>query len=276
MANYNSFVFEGHGLSEVTGAFDPGAVGNGLKENDLADGIVSAARAYLAKTELSIHYDENNFLDKDLAGNTYSAKAGISVHINAGGGTGTEVFVPNREVHLSLDFDLVQEISSLLGIRNRGVKSRNYSTDATYLRTNGVAVNATDYYREIRDAWDRGISLAILEVGFIDNATDAAKMAENIDGIGWLVAKYIASLCGVELKKEVTLYKVQCGAFSVRNNAEALKVRLAGEGYRPFIVLVNGLYKVQVGAFGIRENAERLERELKDRGYNTYIVEVKQ
>lgn len=36
----------------------------------------------------------------------------------------------------------------------------------------------------------------------------------------------------------------------------------------------NKLYKVQVGAFGIKENAEALEKELKKNGYSTIIVEV--
>ena len=39
MANYNSFIFEGHGKSEKTGGYDPGATNGGFKENDLADAI---------------------------------------------------------------------------------------------------------------------------------------------------------------------------------------------------------------------------------------------
>lgn len=33
----------------------------------------------------------------------------------------------------------------------------------------------------------------------------------------------------------------------------------------------NKLYKVQIGAFGIKENAEKLEQKAKDAGFNTYI-----
>ena len=97
MAKYDAFVFEGHGTSEKTGAYDPGATFNGVRENDLADAIVTEAMVYLKASGLNIHRDENNFVDLDLAGNTYKFNCGVVVHINAGKGVGTEVFVPINE-----------------------------------------------------------------------------------------------------------------------------------------------------------------------------------
>lgn len=238
MANYNSFIFEGHGKSERTGAYDPGAVSGTVKENDLADAIVTAAMNYINPTGLSIHRDENNYTDMDLAGNTYTAKAGIVVHINAGGGTGTETYVPCKETFLEEDFKIVSNISTLLGIPNRGVKSRDYNTGNTYLRTNGVALSYTDYYKEIRDAWAQGISLAILEVGFIDTS-DLGKIQANINKIGFYVAQYVAKLCGVNLEQPVppkppvddVYYRVVCGSFKDKANAEARKNELISKGY---------------------------------------------
>lgn len=235
MANYDSFVFEGHGKSEVTGAYDPGAVGNGFKENDLSDKIVAKAKNYLDANGLTnIHYDENNYIDLDLAGNTYKFKCGTTVHINAGGGSGVEIYVPLGESYLQSDFDITANISLALGIPNRGVKSRDYDTERTITRTNGVKVGGKDYYKEIRDAWGRGISLSILEVGFIDTG-DVHKINANIDRLGYEVAKYIATNCGVTLKPYTTptppptpsvIYRVlsdgkQVGAYSVVDNAVA-------------------------------------------------------
>lgn len=238
MATYNSFIFEGHGTSERTGAYDPGAVNGTVRENDLADKIVTAAMNYLKATGLSIHRDENNYSDNDLAGNTYTSKAGISVHINAGGGTGTETYVPCREKYLIEDFKLVKNISGALGIPDRGVKSRDYNTGRVYMRTDGVALSYTDYYKEIRDAWSQGISLAILEVGFIDTS-DLQKIQANIDTIGFLIAQYIAKLCGVELTKPEppppvesdVYYRVVYGSFKEKTNAEARKQELESKGY---------------------------------------------
>lgn len=246
MATYNSFIFEGHGTSERTGGYDPGATSGSIKENDLADKIVTAAMNYLKSTGLSIHRDENNFTDNDLAGNSYTAKAGISVHINAGGGTGTEIYVPAKEKFLTEDFNLVKNISGELGIPNRGVKSRDYNSGSTYTRSDGVALAFTDYYKEIRDAWSLGISLAIIEVGFIDTS-DLQKIQNNIDDIGFFIAKYIAKLCDVELSKPEApkpvekpvdntttadvYYRVVCGSFKARENAETRKKELEAKGY---------------------------------------------
>ena len=242
MANYNSFLFEGHGYSEKTGGYDPGATNGAVKENDLVDAINKAAKKYLDTTKLSIHYDENNYTDKDLAGNTYTAKAGTVTHINsAAGASGVEIIVPINEKYLKYDLELAEEISKLLGIPNRGVKSRDYNTEAFVPRVAAVAYGGTDYYGEIRDAWSRGISLSIIEVGFIQS--DLAKIQTNIDNIGWLIAKYIANLCGVEIKKPVaatsttdnTYYRVVVGSFKDRTNAVLQQEKLKKSGYDSFI-----------------------------------------
>ncbi len=71
-----------------------------------------------------------------------------------------------------------------------------------------------------------------------------------------------------------TLYKVQCGAFSVKSNASNLKTKLIKEGFTDaYIVSINGLYKVQVGAFAVKDNAVKLQEKLKDKGYKTFIVQ---
>lgn len=246
MANYNSFIFEGHGTSERTGSYDPGASANGFRENDLADKIATSAMNYLKPLGLSIHRDENNYADFDISGNTYMSKAGVTVHINAGGGTGVECYVPMREGYLGYDFELVADISNELKIPNRGVRSRDYDSELTYNRTNGVKLNGKDYYKEIRDAWSVGVSLNILEVGFIDTS-DVHKINSNIDKIGFAVAKYIANLCGKTLEKPVvkppvrpnvsreTYYRVVAGSFKNRNEADKRAAELKSKGYDTFI-----------------------------------------
>ena len=242
MANYNSFLFEGHGYSEKTGGYDPGATNGAVKENDLVDAINKAAKKYLDTTKLVIHYDENNYTDKDLAGNTYTAKAGTVTHINSAvGARGVEILVPINEKYLKYDLELAEEISKLLGIPNRGVKSRDYNSEAFVPRINGIAYGGSDYYGEIRDAWSRGISLSIIEVGFIQ--ADLAKIQTNIDGIGWRIAKYIANICDVEIKKPVaatsttdnTYYRVVVGSFKDRTNAVLQQEKLKKSGYDSFI-----------------------------------------
>lgn len=69
-----------------------------------------------------------------------------------------------------------------------------------------------------------------------------------------------------------TLYRVQLGAFAVKENAERLLGQLRAVASDAFIVNVDGLYKVQVGAFSVKANAERLAEKLENQGYSTYIT----
>ena len=85
------------------------------------------------------------------------------------------------------------------------------------------------------------------------------------------------------LKKETeqarTLYRVQCGAFSIKANAEKLQKEIRAlpddlkVGYKnAYIRQINGLYKVQVGAFAKRENADKAVKDLAEMGYNAFIT----
>lgn len=248
MSNYNSFVFCGHGFSEVDGSFDPGATAQGKTENALARKINGYAKEYLDRTPLAIHYDEQNYKDVDLKGNSYSAASGITTHINAGKGTGTELFVPVGRKDLKQDFELVSSISSALGIANRGVKSRVSGSGETVKRTDGVSLSGKDYYKEIKDAWNLGNGLVILEVGFIDT-TDLTKMETNTKKVGYLIAKYICSRCGVTVPPYETPASPQpsvTSSYKIKITADVLNVRSgAGVNYsKVTVVNKNEVYTI--------------------------------
>lgn len=247
MATYNSFIFEGHGHSEKNGNFDPGATHNGVTEHSLVEAIVNEAKRYLDKTKLNIHYDENNFIDVDVAGNTYTSKCGISVHINSThGASGVECYVPMGEKYIKFDEDICSAIASKLNIPNRGVRSRDYDSGTYHKRINGKPLNGKDYYGEIREAWNRGISLCILEVGFIQN--DLSKIQSNIKYLGYLVAKYIANANDVSITEDKptaptptqpssgTKYRVVCGTYVDKTNALAQQERLKKAGFDSFLL----------------------------------------
>lgn len=74
---------------------------------------------------------------------------------------------------------------------------------------------------------------------------------------------------------ENTIYKVQLGAFKIRENADNLMKQLATKNIASCIVIYPTLYKVQVGAFKVKENADIMLKKMKDLGYtDAYIVEV--
>lgn len=71
------------------------------------------------------------------------------------------------------------------------------------------------------------------------------------------------------------IYKVQCGAFKVKKNAEALKAQLNAKGFNAFIKEDGDYYRVQCGAFKQKANAEGLVKTLKAAGFKPIIKEEK-
>lgn len=199
---FDSFVLIGHGAYGA--GFDCGAVNKDkhITEYEINKMIVDVAKKYLDKTGLKIQYGENNLYNKHLSGNKYSLKCGVSVHVNSysESSTGVEVLAPFLETELGGDFEFCKNISLALGISNRGVKSMCLETKTYIPRTNGVAINKLNYLGEIRDAWNRGISLSILECGFIHH--DINNILANIDVIGYYVAKYICDYAKINISYE--------------------------------------------------------------------------
>ena len=248
MANYDIAIFKGHGKSEKDGKFDCGAVGNNKTEYEVVNQLVEKIALLLTNSSYKVHVDENNYKDNDTLGNSYRLKYALSIHLNAGGGTGSECIVPLGESYFKIENNILAELSKL-GFVNRGVKSRDYNSEKWSQRTHGVKMSGTNYYGEIRQAWDNGISLTILEVGFIDNLNDLNKILSNLDKIAYIIASSIAQEDGkvikplevVEPPKPSTneFYRVVCGSFSNKANAEARVKELKKHNFECFIEKYN-------------------------------------
>lgn len=70
------------------------------------------------------------------------------------------------------------------------------------------------------------------------------------------------------------LYRVQCGAFGKKENAEKLLKELNAKGWQGFITYVGNLYKVQLGAYTVQTNAENLMNKLKASGFSAFVTTV--
>lgn len=196
MANYDFSVFAGHNKSK-SGAYDPGACYGGLEEAYFTKEI--ATQVYnLLKDKFVVQLGENNYTDNLLKGHNISKKFAISIHINAGKGKGAEAYIPLNESYTVVEQNILNGLAEL-GLTNRGVKSRDYNTEKYYQRTNGIKIGGTDYYKEIREAWKQGISLTILEVGFIDS-DDINIIKNNISKISFIIASSIAKEYGKVLE----------------------------------------------------------------------------
>lgn len=81
----------------------------------------------------------------------------------------------------------------------------------------------------------------LIEYGFMDSRTDYPIISteEYAKAVGYATADAIAEVAGLKEKpQEKTLYRVQCGSFSNRENAEKLQIALKNDGFDAVIVEV--------------------------------------
>lgn len=69
-----------------------------------------------------------------------------------------------------------------------------------------------------------------------------------------------------------TLYYVQSGAYSKKENADAQAAKLKAKGFEVLIKKIGNLYKVQTGAYSKKENADAQLAKLKAAGFDAFVT----
>lgn len=94
-----------------------------------------------------------------------------------------------------------------------------------------------DYYGVLRGAADVGVTALLVEHSFHTNeaATKWLMIDENLQRLANEEAAVIANYYGLQKLSAAMLYRVQVGAFAVRENAEQLLSKLQEDGYEGFI-----------------------------------------
>ncbi|MBU8733425.1 N-acetylmuramoyl-L-alanine amidase [Cytobacillus oceanisediminis] len=147
------------------GGTDPGAVGNGLQEKNLTLKIATRIKDILTleydnvSIRMSRTGDQTVSLsERTNAANAWGADFFLSVHINAGGGTGYEDFVYPGVGAPTTTYqnNIHAEIMKLVDFYDRGKKQANFHV-----------------LRETR------MPALLTENGFIDNTNDAAKLKSS-------------------------------------------------------------------------------------------------
>lgn len=153
------FLDPGHGGN------DPGAAGNGLLEKNLTLAISLRIRKFLAEynnvqVRMSRETDKTLTLGQrtDMA-NSWGADYLISVHINAGRGTGYEDFIHTSPSRASITYQNI--------MHEEIMQQTRWGVDRGKKRGNLHMVRASN------------MPAILTENGFIDNASDAAKLKQS-------------------------------------------------------------------------------------------------
>jgi len=123
------------------GGKDPGAVGNGLQEKVITNKIVNYAMTYLTANYMGFEQRTTRTGDQSTSlaqrsnlANNWGADAFISVHINAGGGTGFESYIYNGGVgpatinlQNSIHAEVLKAMRGFGSVTDRGKKRANFA-----------------------------------------------------------------------------------------------------------------------------------------------------
>lgn len=227
------------------GGSDPGAVANGLREKDLTLDICKRIKRHLEDNYTGIKVHMTRTTDKYLSlsqraqfANSQKAHLFVSVHINAGGGTGYEDFIYNKlsnssttaKMRDTFHKEVVKEQSFW---RNRGKKKANFAV----LRETKMAAILT-------------------ENGFIDTKSDADKLKSSsyLDKIAKGHAEGIAK--ALNLKKKSTS--------STNKKTTTSTKKTSSSGKKTY-------YRVVAGSYTERKNADAQVKKLKKAGIDAFI-----
>ena len=167
--------------------------------------------------------DENDTLSEEIKEcNAYAPDLAVDIHNNAGGGDGAEAFYHyGGGTSKTLAENILAEIVKV-GQNSRGAKIRKND-------------NGKDYYGFIRQT---SCPAVIVECAFVDNPTDLKILVTEGDRqkVGQAVGYGILKTLGIEFQSETSIiYRVQVGAYSIRQNAEAMQKKLKEAGFNSYI-----------------------------------------
>lgn len=159
----------GHGMSNrERGVYDPGACSGGEQEASIAMEWGNELRSQLMAKGVKVIRTRRDAKDpapvsrRDDIAVSYGGDIMISLHCNSGGGkaSGAEVFYRGADDN-AMAAKLSAAVASVLGIRDRGAKTEKECQHKS------LAV------MEFDKCW-------LIELGFIDNAGDRAKLLDPV------------------------------------------------------------------------------------------------
>lgn len=187
----NICVSIGHGKS-AKGGYDSGALGGGYQEfkisREIGKYIGEIFKGYACTADV-INYDATLYLTDRIAHvNKHGYDLAMEIHLNASGGTGSEVYYKHKSASGKLLAGAISKsIANTFGIRDRGAKVKINPS------------NGTDYFGFVRSCKCESL---LIETVFIDTASDR-KHVETAAGqrrCAEAIVKAIADFYGIKKK----------------------------------------------------------------------------
>ena len=181
----------GHGKS-AKGGYDSGALGGNYQEfkiaSEIGKYIGEVFKGYDCSSDV-INYDATLYLTDRIAHvNKHGYDLAMEIHLNASGGTGSEVYYKHKSTSGKLLAGAISKsIAKTFGIRDRGAK----------VKINPA--NGTDYFGFVRSCKCESL---LIETVFIDTASDR-KHVETAAGrrqCAEAIVKAIADFYGIKKK----------------------------------------------------------------------------
>jgi N-acetylmuramoyl-L-alanine amidase len=201
-----------------------------LNEMQVCNKIAIACETYLKASGFTVKRaaQGQNMYTSIEESNTWGADLHICIHTNAGGGKGCEVYTYAGTKTVNKWAEPIYNcIAAITESSDRGLKTANFA--------------------ELKGT---KCPCVYCECEFHDNVTTAKWIIEHTDDLGKAIATGVCKAEGVTLKSASTasattgskLYRVQVGAFSVKENADAYLEKLKKAGFEGFIVEVSKTY----------------------------------
>lgn len=188
----------GHGKS-AKGGYDSGALGGNYQEfkigREIGKYIGEVFKGYACTADV-INYDATLYLTDRIAHvNKHGYDLAIEIHLNAAGGTGSEVYYKHKSASgKKLAGAISKSIANTFGIRDRGAKVKINPS------------NGTDYFGFVRSCKCESL---LIETVFIDTASDR-KHVETAAGqrqCAEAIVTAIANYYGIKKKASTSINK---------------------------------------------------------------------
>lgn len=182
---------------------ESGAVANGYKESDMTNIIGDKVISILKNSGLSVGCSTGTLQQRSSYENTNGCKAFVSIHINAGGGTGFEswIYAKNSDCE-KLANCINTKYENSTKMKNRGIKEQ----PEFYVLKNTKA------------------PAVLFECGFIDTSSDLNYITTNYDKISTAIADGIASYLGKSIHTNSTQSTHQ--VITIEKGIKTIEIRL--------------------------------------------------